>query len=164
MQRILQEIVKKNNTWNIRRLVNKLFVPANQQTRVLYCRLSDFKLFISFVWLGLTNVFQAAVDPSRYHVRHSAANVICVMKMLSHLIQLCNDRKHCWVALILHLFSISIQSWTFNSFICKTMAFIKVLRYFPCTPEETSYIGCLSVELEQTWYTYPWFYLIQDLA
>ena len=113
-------------------------------------------------WARIWTIYN--VDETTHHVRHSAANVICVMKMLSHLIQLCNDRKHCWVALILHLFSISIQSWTFNSFICKTMAFIKVLRYFPCTPEETSYIGCLSVELEQTWYTYPWFYLIQDLA
>ena len=34
---------KKNNTWNIRHLVDESFVPANQQTRVLYCRLSDFR-------------------------------------------------------------------------------------------------------------------------
>ena len=33
---------KKNNTRNIRRLVNESFVPSNQQTSVLYCRLSDF--------------------------------------------------------------------------------------------------------------------------
>ena len=31
---------KKNNAWNIRRLVDKSFVPSNQQTSVLYCRLS----------------------------------------------------------------------------------------------------------------------------
>ena len=30
MQRILQEIVKKNKTWNIRHLVDESFVPANQ--------------------------------------------------------------------------------------------------------------------------------------
>ena len=33
---------KKNNAWNIRRLVNESFVPANQRTSVLYCRWSDF--------------------------------------------------------------------------------------------------------------------------
>ena len=32
---------KKNNAWNIRRLVDSSFVQVNQQTRVLYCRLSD---------------------------------------------------------------------------------------------------------------------------
>ena len=31
----------KNDTWNIRRLVDESFVPANLQTSVLYCRLSD---------------------------------------------------------------------------------------------------------------------------
>ena len=35
--------MKKNNTWNIRHLVDESFVPVNQQTSVLYCRLSDFK-------------------------------------------------------------------------------------------------------------------------
>ena len=34
---------KKNNAWNIRRLVNDSFVPANQRTSVLYCRLSHFR-------------------------------------------------------------------------------------------------------------------------
>ena len=33
---------KKINTWNIRRLINELFVPANQQPSILYRRLSDF--------------------------------------------------------------------------------------------------------------------------
>ena len=41
MQRILQEIIKNNNNWNIRRLVNESFVPVNQRTSVVYCRLSD---------------------------------------------------------------------------------------------------------------------------
>ena len=43
LQRILQEIMKKNNTWNIRRLVDDLFVPSSQQPRILYCKLTDFK-------------------------------------------------------------------------------------------------------------------------
>ena len=34
---------KKNNAWNIRHLTDDSFVQANQQTRVLYCRLTDFK-------------------------------------------------------------------------------------------------------------------------
>ena len=42
LQSILQEIMKKNNTWNIKCLVDELFLPLAQQTRVLYCRLTDF--------------------------------------------------------------------------------------------------------------------------
>ena len=37
---------KKNNAWNIRRLDEESFVPANQQSSVLYCKLSDF-------WVGV---------------------------------------------------------------------------------------------------------------
>ena len=33
---------KENTTWNIRCLVDGSFVPVNQRTSVLYCRLSDF--------------------------------------------------------------------------------------------------------------------------
>ena len=33
---------EKNDTWNIRRLVNELFAPLAQQTSILYWRLSDF--------------------------------------------------------------------------------------------------------------------------
>ena len=33
---------KKNNTWNIRRLVDRSFVPSVQQTSVFFCRLTDF--------------------------------------------------------------------------------------------------------------------------
>ena len=41
LQRILQQIVKKN-TWNIRRLIDESCVPAKRQTSVLHCRLTDF--------------------------------------------------------------------------------------------------------------------------
>ena len=34
---------KKNNAWNITRLVGESFVPANQQISISYCRLSDFR-------------------------------------------------------------------------------------------------------------------------
>ena len=40
---ILQDSMKKkNNTWNIRRLVDESLVPSAQRTSVLYRRLSDF--------------------------------------------------------------------------------------------------------------------------
>ena len=42
---------EKNNAWNIRRLVNESFVPATQQTSVLYCRLSDFSTIIIAILL-----------------------------------------------------------------------------------------------------------------
>ena len=40
---ILQEIVKKNKSWNIRRLVAGSFVQTNQRPSVIYHRLTDFK-------------------------------------------------------------------------------------------------------------------------
>ena len=43
LQTILQEFMEKNDTWNIRRLVDELFVPATKQPSVLYWRLSEFK-------------------------------------------------------------------------------------------------------------------------
>ena len=36
MQIILQEIMEKNDTWNIRRLVNEMIVPVTQQPSVLH--------------------------------------------------------------------------------------------------------------------------------
>ena len=33
---------EKNNTWNIRRLVDDSFGPSSQRTRVLHCKLTDF--------------------------------------------------------------------------------------------------------------------------
>ena len=42
LQRILQEIMKKNNAWNIRRLVDDSFGPSSHQHSVIYCKLTDF--------------------------------------------------------------------------------------------------------------------------
>ena len=36
MPEVYKKILKKNNAWNIRRLVDELFVLGNQQTKVLY--------------------------------------------------------------------------------------------------------------------------------
>jgi hypothetical protein len=44
LQRILQQIMKENNTWNIRHLVDESFGPSTKQPSVLYWRLTDFKL------------------------------------------------------------------------------------------------------------------------
>ena len=33
---------EKNNTWNIRLLVDDSFVPLSKQPSVIYCRLTDF--------------------------------------------------------------------------------------------------------------------------
>ena len=42
LERILQEIMQKNNIWNIRPLVNKMIVPSTQQPSTLYRRFSNF--------------------------------------------------------------------------------------------------------------------------
>ena len=48
LKRILQGIArKKNNTWNIRCLVDESFVPASQKTSLSYWRLTDFKWSLS---------------------------------------------------------------------------------------------------------------------
>ena len=36
MPEVYKKILKKNNAWNIRRLVDELFFLGNQQTKVLY--------------------------------------------------------------------------------------------------------------------------------
>ena len=55
--KVLQIIMKTNdNTWNLKHLVDKSFVPANQRTSVLYCRLSDFMSTLalqSWITIGL---------------------------------------------------------------------------------------------------------------
>jgi hypothetical protein len=43
LQIILEEIMKKNNTWNIRRLIDDSFVPSSKRPSLLYCKLTDFK-------------------------------------------------------------------------------------------------------------------------
>ena len=41
---------KKNNTWNIKCLVDESFVPATQRSSILYSRLSDFRF--QSLWLA----------------------------------------------------------------------------------------------------------------
>ena len=44
--------MKKNDTWNIRRLVDDSFGPSFQQTSVIYCKLTDLyitRVFKSFL-------------------------------------------------------------------------------------------------------------------
>ena len=55
---------KKSNAWNIRHLVDESYVPANQWSSVLYCRLLDFKLgsaneaFLAVLSQTLVYIFQ----------------------------------------------------------------------------------------------------------
>jgi len=44
LQRILQEIMKKNNSWNIRHLVNDSFVPSAQRPSVNLSQIDGFYL------------------------------------------------------------------------------------------------------------------------
>ena len=44
LQRILQDIMKKDNAWNIMRLVNDSFVQSSKQPSILFCRLTEFKV------------------------------------------------------------------------------------------------------------------------
>ena len=62
LHRTLQEIVKKNDTFNIRHLV-----PANQQTSILYCRFSDFRTMnrIRALW----SVDNCNFNVSSFHTR-----------------------------------------------------------------------------------------------
>ena len=39
----MQDFMKKNNTWNIRRLVDDSFAPLARQTSILNCKLTDFR-------------------------------------------------------------------------------------------------------------------------
>ena len=56
-KRILQEIMKKNNTWNIRHLVDDSFVPSSKRPSVLHCKLTDFNTFRVLLEInGILNV------------------------------------------------------------------------------------------------------------
>ena len=73
---------EKNDTWNIRRLDDKLFVPSVQPTIELYCRLTDFWPIVPFhsvlflhKWVSwfccelslLFNVFYVIVHPTTFY-------------------------------------------------------------------------------------------------
>ena len=82
----------KNNTWNIRRLVAKSFVPSAQGTSVLYCRLTDFYWYLDFTELenfgtrifrhmdvsvlGNFGIMQSSTDVSAHTFWHLCRNVL----------------------------------------------------------------------------------------
>ena len=70
LQRILQEIMNKKNTWNIRHLVDESFVPATQQPSVLYWRLSDFRTGD----MGQPNILVPLIKRGRHRVE--SGNII----------------------------------------------------------------------------------------
>ena len=53
---------KENNAWNIRHLLEESFVPANQRTSVLYCRLSDFKTLFELLCTLLVFVAKTSTE------------------------------------------------------------------------------------------------------
>ena len=67
-----KQLWKKNNTWNLRCLVDESFVPANQQTIVLYCK-STWTLLIMQnthianlkVCLSSEHIFSLVQTPSK---------------------------------------------------------------------------------------------------
>ena len=70
LKRFMQRIMKKNKTWNIRRLVDETIIPSTQQPSVLYWRLSDFLstdhqiLTALFFWTEMPLHLQDASDLS----------------------------------------------------------------------------------------------------
>ena len=88
-----KKLWKKNHTWNIRRLVDESFVPANQRPSVLYWRLSDFswnKLAqTNTVWVRVTSI-------SHRYLWQEMSNV-----------------ESLWIA------SLFRRSWSINSFLSR---------------------------------------------
>ena len=56
--------IKRNNTWNIRLLVDDSFVPSSKQPSVIYCRLTDFitnwPWFMLHVWRSKFSITEIA--------------------------------------------------------------------------------------------------------
>ena len=55
---------KKNNTWNIRRLIDESFGPSNQRPSILYLRLSDFNSVRQLFRLSMHCKSEECLNPS----------------------------------------------------------------------------------------------------
>ena len=62
LQRILEEIMKKNNTWNIRHLIHDSVVPLSKRTSVLYCKLTEFWIMKKTFLLLLNSIPKISHD------------------------------------------------------------------------------------------------------
>ena len=62
-------MMKKNNAWNIRCLVDEYFVPASQQTSISYWEMTDFRSLL-FVCIPL----QQNLSPKENLISHSNQN------------------------------------------------------------------------------------------
>ena len=86
LQRILLEIMKKNNTWIIRCLVDDSFVPSSKQTSVSYCKLTDFKWgfcleghfseYVCSLW-QIYDGYSSHYDYLKHYMEHLAVSLIC---------------------------------------------------------------------------------------
>ena len=75
MQRILQDIIKKSNTWNIRHLVGGWFEQRNQRTSVLHYKLTNLKVIKSQNKCNHIFVFPGSNGqdfPSKCHLERDA--------------------------------------------------------------------------------------------
>ena len=88
LKRILQEIVKKNNTWNIRCLVDELFLPAPLQPIVSYWRLSNFKVWKGQFYFILIQFNTILVSSPTY--AHNSDN--CIFLWISKKCCLCTSK------------------------------------------------------------------------
>ena len=57
----------KNNSWNIRRLVNKTFVPSFQRTSVSYSRLRDFWWMLLGISSFIHQLLKTNPRPLKYY-------------------------------------------------------------------------------------------------
>ena len=120
LPRILQEIMKKKYTWNIRRLVDESFVPATQRTRVLYWRLSD-------LWLAIPIFFVK----KRSSLKKNNLNVFLI-RFWRHWVLFSQDIWHVgFFFVFMYLLSASIwynlplSWWTYNYvFVKKRSSFL----------------------------------------
>ena len=67
---------EKIDAWNIRRLVDKLFVTSTQRTSVLYCRLSDFSWWRCTAWKIETSKRYFNFEIKHYKVKFISLAVV----------------------------------------------------------------------------------------
>ena len=85
-----KKLQKLNNTWNIRLLVDKSFVPANLQTSILYGRLSDpniklsRRIFTNHRSIGMSMAYTKKLV---HHICNTACTVDFLALNVSHILR-----------------------------------------------------------------------------
>ena len=68
--------MKKNNTTNIKSLVDDLFVPLSKQPSVLYCKLMDLKWLMKKHYSPISQENASASENAIFHARIQVHKVI----------------------------------------------------------------------------------------